>query len=136
MSETFARSASGAALRCGVRPLNPSTVFSVDGTDSFEVLWADGERVLRGGGLHADADRAAGQALLRAAEHPTAATLDRFVHEYGLKDEPDAARVARSLGARSASIRRLSPAAQGAVPGPALNQEDRYEWTKAAVFDG
>jgi serine/threonine protein kinase len=35
--------------------------------------------------------------VLRAVEHPTPATLDRLVHEYGLKDELDRARAVRPI---------------------------------------
>jgi hypothetical protein len=39
-------------LRCGgVRQLNPSFQFDVDGVSDLQVLWEDGERALRRGWL-------------------------------------------------------------------------------------
>jgi PAS domain S-box-containing protein len=65
--------------------------------NSLQTLWDDGERVLcRGrrpgeGGSH-------NVLLVRpAAEHPLAASLDRLVHDFGLKDELDGAWAVRPL---------------------------------------
>ena len=63
-----------------------------------QVLWEDGERVLsRGWRLDADGNRCAVLVVLPAAEHPRPATLDRLAHEYGLREELDAAWAARPL---------------------------------------
>jgi PAS domain S-box-containing protein len=65
--------------------------------NSLQILWDDGERVLcRGrrpgeGGSH-------NVLLVRpAAEHPLPASLDRLVHDFGLKDELDGAWAVRPL---------------------------------------
>ena len=72
--------------------------FSTEGDDGFQVLWEDGDRVFcRGWRLGADGNRSAVLAVLPAAEHPAPATLDRLTHEYGLKDDLDAAWAARPL---------------------------------------
>jgi serine/threonine protein kinase len=72
-----------------VRQLNPSTLLA-DGSADFQALLEDGERVFCRGGSHANANGSV-LAVLPAAEHPTPATLDRFAHEYGLKEELDGA---------------------------------------------
>ncbi|SHG48132.1 AAA family ATPase [Bradyrhizobium erythrophlei] len=72
--------------------------FSTEGDDGFQVLWEDGDRVFcRGWRLGADGNRSAVLAVLPSAEHPAPATLDRLTHEYGLKDDLDAAWAARPL---------------------------------------
>ncbi|MCP3475613.1 AAA family ATPase [Bradyrhizobium sp. CCGUVB1N3] len=60
-------------------------------------MWEDGERILCRGIGRADRDCAGILAVLPAAEHPTPATLDRFAHEYRLKDRLDAAWAVRPL---------------------------------------
>jgi len=78
--------------------MNPSTWFNADGDRSFRILWEDGERIFcRGHRRSADGDRDTVLAVLPAAEHPTPASLDRLAHEYGLKDELDAAWALRPL---------------------------------------
>jgi serine/threonine protein kinase len=77
--------------------LIPPTLFSAIGNNDFQVLWEDSERFFCKGPRHANADNSAVLAVLPAAEHPTPVTLDRLAHEYGLKDELDAARAARPL---------------------------------------
>jgi PAS domain S-box-containing protein len=67
-------------------------------SDGLQVLWRDGDRVFcRGHRLGADGDRETVLAVLPAAEHPPPATLDRFAHEYGLKDELDPTWAVRPL---------------------------------------
>jgi PAS domain S-box-containing protein len=55
--------------------------------DDFQVLGRDGDRILCRRQPGADDDGIAVLAVFPAAEHPTPAVLDRFAHEYGLKDE-------------------------------------------------
>ena|SRR6476661_2435286 len=58
----------------------------------FQVLFEDGERVLRRGWrMDDDGDRSAVLVVLPAAEHPSPSSLDRLAHEYGLTDELDKA---------------------------------------------
>src|ERR1700746_1942739 len=64
----------------------------------FQVLFEDGERVLRGGWrMDDDGDRSAVLVVLPAAEHPSPSNLDRLGHEYGLKDQLDGAWAVRPL---------------------------------------
>src|ERR1700733_5908680 len=74
------------------------TSYSLDGVNadgSGQVLWVDGERVLRRGWR--DGDRTAVLAVLSASEHPTPGFTDRLAHEYGLKDELDGRSAVRPL---------------------------------------
>src|SRR5467141_494205 len=77
--------------------MDPSSWLGTGGVNSLQVLWEDGERVFCRGERHADGDRAAVLAVLRAAEHPTPATLERLAREYGLRDELDGAWAVRPL---------------------------------------
>jgi PAS domain S-box-containing protein len=78
--------------------MNPSLRFDADVDRSFRVLWEDGDRIFcRGHRGSADGDRDTVLAVLPATEHPTPASLDRLAHEYGLKDELDAAWAVRPL---------------------------------------
>jgi PAS domain S-box-containing protein len=77
--------------------MNPSSRFGAGVDSGLQVLWEDGERVFCRGESHADGRRAAVLVVLPAAEHPTAATLDRFAREYELKDELDGAWAVRPL---------------------------------------
>jgi PAS domain S-box-containing protein len=81
----------------GVRQLNPSAVLSPDWSRNFQVLWEDDERIFCRGDQRTDAEHSTVLVVLPVAEHPTAAVLDRFAHEYGLKDELDSAWSARPL---------------------------------------
>ena len=75
--------------------MSTSARFSADGESIFQVLWEDGDRVFcRAWRQGADGSR---HAVLPAAGHPTPATLDRLVHEYGLKDTLDGAWAAHPL---------------------------------------
>ena len=67
--------------------------------DGFQVLWEDGgHRVFcRGWRVGADGQRLAVLAVVPAVEHPPPDTIDRFAHEFGLKDELDGAWAARPL---------------------------------------
>jgi PAS domain S-box-containing protein len=72
--------------------------FGVEEDGGLHVLWEDPERVVcRASRLHEDGHRFAVLAVAPAAEHPPPATLDRLAHEYGLKDELDAAWAVRPL---------------------------------------
>src|SRR5215469_6021414 len=84
-------------LKSGVRRLNLSSLFSADENNTFQVLWEDGERVLFRGEPRGNGDLPSVLAVLPAVEHPASATLDRFAHEYGLKDELDRAWAVRPL---------------------------------------
>src|SRR6202790_5509291 len=75
--------------------MNPLSWFGADGDYRLQVLWEDDERVFCRG--HVNGDRTSVLAVLPAAEHPTPATLDRLAHEYGLKDELDAAWAVRPI---------------------------------------
>ena len=78
--------------------MSTSTRFSADGDRNFQVLWEDGDRVFcRAWRREADGSRSDVLAVLPAAEHPTAATLDRLAHEFGLKDALDGSWAARPL---------------------------------------
>jgi hypothetical protein len=77
--------------------LNLSSRFGAHGDNRPQVLWEDGERVFCRGESHADGNGMPMLAVLPAAEHPTPATLDRLAHEYGLREELDAAWAARPL---------------------------------------
>jgi hypothetical protein len=69
-----------------------------DDSFRFQVLWRDGERLFcRGRRLDAGGSWNAVLAVLPAAEHPPPSSLDRLVHEYGLKDELDGAWTVRPL---------------------------------------
>ena len=72
-----------------------SVRIGAEGEDSLEVVWEDGEFLLRRARLDIDGERREVLTLLPAAEHPTPATLDRFAHEYALKDKLDVAWAAR-----------------------------------------
>jgi PAS domain S-box-containing protein len=63
-----------------------------------QVLWEDDERVVRRGWrLENDGKRRAALFVVAAAEHPSRSSLDRFGHEYELKDELDGAWAVRPL---------------------------------------
>ena len=65
---------------------------------SCRVSWEDGERVFcRVRRLGGDGKRSAVLVVLPAAERPSSSSLDRLAHEYGLKDELDAAWAVRPL---------------------------------------
>src|SRR5262249_52480604 len=62
------------------------------------ILWEDGERVVRRGRRLDDEDRRrAVLIVVPAAEHPSRSSLDRFSHEYELRDELDGAWAVRPL---------------------------------------
>ena len=78
--------------------MSTSTRCSADGDRNFQVLWEDGDRVFcRAWRRDADGSRSDVLAVLPAAEHPTAATLDRLSHEFGLRDALDGAWATRPL---------------------------------------
>jgi PAS domain S-box-containing protein len=65
---------------------------------SSQVLWEDGERVFsRGWRLDDNGNRLAVLLVAPATDHPSRTSLDRFTHEYELKDELDGAWAARPV---------------------------------------
>jgi PAS domain S-box-containing protein len=81
-----------------IQQLNLSAQFGADGDSIFQVFWEDGDRVFcRGWRQGANGERDVVLAVLPAAEHPTAASLDRLAHAYALKDELDGAWAVRPL---------------------------------------
>ena len=79
--------------------MSESSPIPPHGGSGLETLWDDGERVFCRE-WRQDADGNVGSVLTvrAAAEHPPAAVLDRFAHEYALHDELDGAWAARPLG--------------------------------------
>jgi PAS domain S-box-containing protein len=78
--------------------MNPSSWSGIGRNSSFEVLWKDGDRVFckrRHEG--ADGDWRAVLVVVPAAGQPTPGSLDRLIHEYGLKDELDEVWAVRPL---------------------------------------
>src|SRR6516225_9449051 len=66
--------------------------------DSSQALWRDSERIFhRGWRLDDDGKRRAVLLVAPAADHPSRSTLDRFRHEYELKDELDGTWAVRPL---------------------------------------
>ena len=78
--------------------MNVSSLIPVRTNVGLEVLWEDGERIFCRG-RHPDAQGKFGNALfvMLSAEHPTAVSLDRLVHEYALRDELDKSWAVRPL---------------------------------------
>jgi hypothetical protein len=63
-----------------------------------QVLWEDGERVVRRGWrLEPDGNRRAVLIVVPAAQHPSRSSLDRLAHEYDLKDQLDGSWAVRPL---------------------------------------
>src|SRR5947209_5944314 len=77
--------------------MNPSSWFDAPGDTGLQVLWEDGERIFCRRWRDDDGNRNAVLAVLPAAEHPTPGSLDRLAHEYGLKQDLDAAWAVRPL---------------------------------------
>ena len=72
--------------------------FEADGDSDRSVLWDDGERVFcRVGRLGADGSRSTVLTVTPAGEVPSAASLDRLAHEYGLRKELDGSWAVRPL---------------------------------------
>src|SRR5262249_43110224 len=66
--------------------------------DGSQVLWKDSERVFhRGSRLDDDGKRRDVLIALPTADHPSRSSLERFAHEYELKDELDATWAVRPL---------------------------------------
>jgi PAS domain S-box-containing protein len=80
------------------RQMNPSLWFDADENRGLQVLWQDGDRIFcRAHRQNADGNRDTVLAVLPATEHAPPGSLDRLAHEYGLKDELDAAWAVRPL---------------------------------------
>src|SRR6516165_8743792 len=78
--------------------MNPSSWSGVGRNSSFEVLWKDGDRVFcKGRHEGTNGDWRAVLAVVPAAGQPTPGSLNRLIHEYGLKDELDEAWAVRPL---------------------------------------
>jgi hypothetical protein len=77
--------------------LNPSSLFGTYGHANFQVLWEDGERVFCRGVNPATPHRSAVLAMFPAGSIQHLPTLNRFAHEYFLKDELDGAWTAKPL---------------------------------------
>jgi serine/threonine protein kinase len=66
--------------------------------DPSQEVWGDGERVFRRGSrADVEGKKQAALVVQPASEHPSHAILDRFAHEYDLRDELDGAWAARPL---------------------------------------
>jgi serine/threonine protein kinase len=66
--------------------------------DDSQVLWEDGERVVRRGWRFDDnGNQRAVLIVAPAADHPSRSSLDHLTHEYELKDELDAAWAVRPM---------------------------------------
>jgi PAS domain S-box-containing protein len=82
----------------GGQQLEPSSRFDAIEDSPLQVLWEVSDCVFcRRWYVEADGSRRAVLAVLPAAVQPTAATLDRLAHEYGLKDALDGSWAARPL---------------------------------------
>jgi PAS domain S-box-containing protein len=76
----------------------PSSRFEVGGESDLRVVWEDGDRVFfRGWRDGADGNRDPVLVVFPAAEQPSSDSLNRFIHEYGLKDDLDDAWAARPI---------------------------------------
>ena len=95
MSSLVSRTQTGA----GRRSLRlPDSLNGACWDGSCEVLSEDGERVFcRGWRRGDDGNRRAVLFVLPAAEHPSPSNLDRFAHEFGLKNELDGPWAVRPL---------------------------------------
>ena len=78
--------------------MNVSSAVPTKGDDGPEILWEDGERLFCRE-RRPIADGKLNNVLMETltAEHPTPASLDRFAHEYVLKDELGRAWAVRPL---------------------------------------
>src|SRR5690348_6469914 len=63
----------------------------------LRAVWEDGDRVFYRRNQPNRTERPAVLAVLPRAEHPTALVLERFAHEYALKDQLSSAWAARPL---------------------------------------
>jgi len=75
--------------------MNPSSWVGSGGQSGLQVLWEDGERLFCRGWRDGSQDPVL--AVLPVAEHPTPGSLNCLTHEYGLKDDLDAAWAVRPL---------------------------------------
>src|SRR5215470_11912169 len=76
-------------------PYSPNGAYPDGGS---QLLWEDGERVVRRGWRQDDnGNRRAVLMVVPAAEHPSRSSIDRLAHEYELKDQLDGAWAVRPL---------------------------------------
>lgn len=80
-----------------MRQLNPSTRFSGIGNNNLQILWEDSERVFCRAEHDCGGDFAGVLAVLPAAGQAPATILDRFAHEFALKEDLDRAWAAHPL---------------------------------------
>lgn len=75
-----------------------SSIPAPSATDRSELLWGDGERVFyKIWGRDSDGQRRARIAVLAATDPPMEGSVDRLVHEFGLRDHLDSAWALRPL---------------------------------------
>jgi len=91
----------------GVQDLDLSVRSGAAIEGELQVLWEHGDRFFcRAWLLDANANRRTVLAVVPVAEHSAPATLDRLTHEYGLRDDREAADAVRPLvGPFSARLR-------------------------------
>src|SRR5262245_23837810 len=76
----------------------PNSLAGTDSDDNSQILWEDGERVFRRVWQQDDnGNRRAVLIVLAATDQPSRTSLDRFTHEYELRDELDGAWAVRPL---------------------------------------
>ncbi|UVF22527.1 AAA family ATPase (plasmid) [Microvirga terrae] len=75
--------------------MDPSLQVKGEGTETFQVLWQDGERALCR--QRSNPDQTAVLVVVPATEYPSPASLERLAHSFSLKDELDAAWALRPL---------------------------------------
>src|SRR5262245_41220759 len=75
----------------------PHSLYGAYSDGGSQVLWEDGERVIRRGWQLDDNGKRAVLLVLPTADQPSRSSLDRLTHEYALKDELDGAWAVRPL---------------------------------------
>ncbi|MFC0400355.1 trifunctional serine/threonine-protein kinase/ATP-binding protein/sensor histidine kinase [Paraburkholderia rhizosphaerae] len=77
--------------------MDPSHQFGAHRGSGFQVLWDDGECTLCRTGWPIDGAQRAVLAVRPTSEYPTLASVERLVHEYGLREELESTWAARPL---------------------------------------
>src|SRR5215472_8257170 len=76
----------------------PHSLNNANSDGGSQILWEDGERVFRRGWRLDDDGKRRDVLIVRTvADHPSRSSLDRFTHEYELKDELDGVWAVRPL---------------------------------------